>query len=402
MRRAVHRLLAVLLLLALAAAAVWAFRPRPVAVDGVPIDRGPITVTVAAEGRTAVREPYVVSLPLAGRLQRLALHTGDPVVAGTTVLAVIDPTQPELLDERARAVAEARVRATAAAEAAARSAVERAQVNVAFAAEEVERRAPLARAGGLPASELTERMQRLELARADLRSSELAVRVAVFEREQAEAALLYARPRGEGVAPPPRHEVRSPISGTVLRVFAPDEGVLPGGARLLELGDLTDLEVEADVLTREAVRVEPGQRVLLDEWGGERVLDGRVRRVEPAAFTKPSALGVEEQRVWVRIDLVSPPTERARLGQGFRVGVRIVVDEVADALRAPLGALFRDGEAWAVFRFAGGRAELARVRTGRSDGRFVEVLEGLVAGDVVVAYPSDRVAAGVALTLRGR
>lgn len=402
MNSAVRRVLGVLVLLGLAGGAVLVFRPRPVPVETEVVSRGRLEVTVSAEGRTAVSETYVVSMPLAGRLQRPNLHTGERVESGATVLAVVEPSEPDLLDERARAVAQARVRTTEAAEAAARSAVERAQVAVAFAAEQVERRAPLARAGSLPASELTEHMQRLELARADQRSAELAVQVASFEREQAEAALLYARPPQEGAPLPPRHQVRSPISGVVLRVFATDEGVLPAGTRLMELGDLAGLEVEADVLTRDAVRIVAGQRVRLEQWGGEAPLEGRVRRVEPAAFTKLSSLGVEEQRVWVRIDLTSPPEARVRLGQGFRVEARIVVDEVEDAVRVPSGALFRDGEAWAAFVVREGSAVLTRVTPGRSDGRTTEVLAGLAPGDLVVAYPSDRVSPGVAVQVRER
>lgn len=393
--RFVRRLLALLLTLALVAGAVWAFLPRPVPVETARVERGTLRVAVEAEGRTCLREPYRVSTPVAGRVRRIQLHAGDPVVAGETVLAVVEPTDATLLDPRAQAVAEASVRTAEAAEEAAKAAIARARVALAFEEGEVTRREPLVRKGIVTAAELAERTQRVDLAKAELRAAELQLRVAAFEHEQAEAALVYATPPKDGESRPKRHEVRAPIGGVVLRVLGEDEGVLPAGTALLEIGDLEDLEVEADFLTRDAVRLAPGQPARLAQWGGEPPLDARVRRVEPAAFTKVSALGVDEQRVWVKIEFVSPPAARPRLGQGYRVEVSVVVEEVPDAKLVPTGALFRRGEGWAAFVVRAGRATLVDVDAGRSDGRRTEVRAGLEPGDVVVAYPSDRVADGV-------
>jgi HlyD family secretion protein len=239
------------------------------------------------------------------------------------------------------------------------------------------------------------------MAREEERSAQFAVQVAEYEVEQARAALLQVQP------PPPgssarvtRFEVRSPIDGRVLHVFQESEAVVPAGTRLLELGEPADLEVEIDVLSRDAVRIAPSAKVLLEHWGGDAPLVARVRLIEPAAFLKVSALGIEEQRVYVIADLVDPPAKRARLGDAYRVEARIVLWESDDVLKVPAGALFRRGDGWAVFAVVDGRAELRPVQVGHNNGLEAEVLGGLAEGAAVVLHPSDRIQDGVAVAPR--
>jgi HlyD family secretion protein len=234
-----------------------------------------------------------------------------------------------------------------------------------------------------------------------VRAAQFAVTVSEFEREQAKAALLqnHAPPSAEREAY--RFEVRAPIDGRVLHVFQESTAVIPSGTRLLELGDPADLEVEIDVLSRDAVRIVPGAKVDLEQWGGDGPLRARVRLVEPAGFLKVSALGIEEQRVYVIADLTDPPERRPRLGDAYRVEARIVVWEAADVLKVPAGALFRHGDGWAAYVVnGGGRAERRAVRVGHSDGRETEVLGGLAAGEEVVLNPGDRIRDGTAVVPR--
>jgi HlyD family secretion protein len=205
------------------------------------------------------------------------------------------------------------------------------------------------------------------------------------------------------MTPPPNgfhFTIPSPITGRVLRVFQESSGVVAAGANLLELGDPTDLEIEIDVLSREAVKIRPDAPVLLEQWGGDRALNGTVRLVEPSAFTKISTLGVEEQRVNVIVDLLDPPAERMQLGDGFRVEARIVVAQADDVLKTPTSALFRVGDDWAVFRVVDGVAHQQIVKLGLQNGLEAEVVEGLAEGDVVVTHPGDNVVAGAQVKRR--
>lgn len=400
MRRLLARLAWLLVLAGLAVAGVLAFRPRPVPVDLATVERGDLRLVVEEEGRTRVREPYRVTLPLAGRIERVALHAGDPVEAGRTLLVRLHPADPALLDERAVAQAEAAVQVAAARVEAAGAQVEQAREALRYARERVAVYRPMAREGAVAAEQLRALQHEETLATQRERSATLAAQVAAYEREQAQAALLHARgPRG---APGPAAplELRAPVDGRVLRVLHEDEAALPAGAALLELGDVGDLEVVVEALTRDAVGMPPGAPVELAGWGGEAALAGRVRRVEPSAFTKVSALGVEEQRVRVVVDLDTPAAQRPALGDGFRVEARIEVGRRDGVLRVPSGALFRQGEGWAAFRAEQGRARLVAVQPGASDGRLTEVLAGLSAGEQVVAWPSDKVADGVELAPR--
>lgn len=379
---------------------VWGFLPTPVEVDAGAVDRGDLVVSIDHEGKTRVRNRYEVSSPLAGRLLRIDLRPGDRVEAGKTVLATIEPADPELLDVRARTQAKARVDAAVAGREQAQSELERARALHTQAARELDRAKGLRTRQNLTEQEFeTAVFQELSRA-AELRAAESAIRIAEFELAQARAALILTRPPSPGADETPRFEIRSPIDGVILRVFQESATVATPGLRLVEVGDPTDLECEVDVLSTDAVKIEPGQRVLFEHWGGPTPLHGRVRVREPAAFTKVSALGVEEQRVNIIIDLLGSPQERAALGDGYRVEARIVTWEGRDIIKAAAGALFRHGPDWAVYRIEDGRAALRTVTLGQGNGLETQVLEGLQPGDRVILHPSDRVTDGVAVEPR--
>jgi HlyD family secretion protein len=388
---------AVLLVLALA----WLFRPDAVPVDLAAVERGPLTVAVSDEGETRVRDVYVVSAPVPGRMQRIEVEAGDAVVADSTVVARIEPSDPAFLDVRSAAEARAGVDAAAAARTHAEAQVSRAEAELEFARAELERMRALARSHTVSANELDSAERRAKTAVAALAEAQAQRRVRESEYQVARARLLSPATSRQGKGACDCVEVRSPVSGTVLRVVTESEGVVQAGAPLLEVGSPEQLEVVVDLLSADAVRVEPGQRVIIEAWGGEQPLAGRVRRVEPFGFTKVSALGIEEQRVNVVIDITEPRERWLRLGHGYRVEPRIVLWEADDVLRVPLSALFRQGDRWAVFVEQGGRAVLREVELGQGNGLEAEVRGGLEAGERVVLHPGDRVSPGVRLVERG-
>lgn len=372
----------------------YAFVPRPSPVDTAPVTRGPLAVTVHQDGRTRIKERYVVSTPLSGRLLRVTLHPGDPVEAGKTQLTALDPTDPELLDPRTQAQAEARVKAADMTRQQAVPLLEQARTTHTFARTELERARDLYRDRTVSHQELDNAEQKEFAAAAGLRAAQFAVQIADYELELARAALMRSNPREGPNGNSGHFPIVAPISGRVLRVFQESSAVVPAGARLLELGDPSDLEVEIDVLSADAVRIKPGAQVVFEHWGGDAPLHGRVRRIEPAGFLKISALGVEEQRVNVIVDFADPPEKRAALGDGYRVEARIVIWEAADVLKAPTGALFREGQDWAVFALVNGRARLQRLTLGHRNDLEAEVLRGLDENTRVIVHPSDQIQDG--------
>lgn len=387
---------------ALIGALAVAFMPRPVLVDVVRAERGPLRVTVDEDGRTRIRERYVVSAPLSGQLCRIELEPGDCVVAGRTLIATLSPTAPELIDARMREQLEARVRAAEiqVQSAGARSA--RAEATHELAGVELTRATQLAGQGASSRQELDRAREFARAAAEDLKAADYAKQIAGFELDQARAALsLSATPFRPGDR---EWEMRivAPVGGRVLRVFQEDAAVVSPTTRLVELGDPADLEVEVDVLSSDAVQIRPGARVFFEHWGGDAPLEGRVRVVEPAGFLKISALGVEEQRVNVIIDFTTPAQRRIALGDAYRVEARIVVWEADNVLKVPVGALFRSEGEWAVFTLIAGRARLIRVSIGHSNGRETEILGGLSRGESVVVHPSDKVADRVRISPRTR
>ena len=379
------------LLVALIVAGVW---PRGVPVEVATVTRGPLVVTVDEEGMTRVKNRYVVSAPVAGQLRRIDWKAGAPVEAGKTVIAVLETGGADFLDARSQAQAEARVHATEAAREAALAQRARADAAAKMFSADYERLKELFGKKVLSQQEFDAAQMRADTAAQDARAAEFSLKVAEYELEQARALLV--RGKGGGSAEP--LVITSPVDGKILRVFQESERMVPAGFSLVEVGDPTDLEVRIEVLSRDGVAIRPGARVLLERWGGAEPLVARVRLVEPSAFTKISALGVEEQRVYVVADFVDPIERRPTLGDSYRVEARVVTWENASALRAPAGALFQRGGAWQAFVLDGAHARLRSVKVGRGNGVETEVLEGLREADHVVVYPGDKVADGTRVT----
>ncbi len=368
-----------------------AWRPEPIAVDLASAERGPMVVTVDEDGRTRVKDRFIVSAPLAGTLARIQLRAGDAVRRGDLVARLVPLTAP-FLDPRSRAETEARVAASQATLRQAGTVIEQARAAHDFARREAARQRTLLREGATAAhaaeqAELAERTRREELA-----SAQFGLRVAESDVRLAQAALQRL-----GAAPGPRSEqleVRSPVDGRVLKVMQESEGVVQPGTALVEIGDPAALEIVVDVLTADAVGILPGAPVVIERWGGTSDLQGRVHRVEPSAFTRVSALGVEEQRVNVLVDLDEPRDRWAELGDGYRVEARIVVWQAPDVLRVPAGAVFRHKAGWAVYAVEKGMARIRVVDLGRRNGAQAQIVGGLRAGQQLVVYPGDNVVDG--------
>jgi HlyD family secretion protein len=360
-------------------------------------------VGVEEDGQTRIRERYVISAPLAGNLQRITLDPGDPITAGQTLLAAIDPTDPSMLDVRAIAQAEARVRASEAAMLQAEAGYERAQAELDFAEKDLARIRELDAPGTLGDEELDRAELRQQTAVQDLRTARFAVDVARFELEQVQAALLHTRP-GDSTTQPTDASAQlrliAPVDGVVLRLLQESSAVVTPGTPLLEVGDPRDLEAVVDVLSTDAVQIEPGAPATIERWGGGEPLRAAVRLVEPAAFTKFSALGVEEQRVNVILDLLTPFDQRQSLGDAYRIEANITLWQADDVVQVPTGALFRRGDQWSVFVIEEGLAREVPVQIGQRNGLVAEVLEGLEPGQQVIAYPSDRVSEGTQVVAR--
>ncbi len=388
--------------IAVAIAIVLLFRPQPVAVDLVTASLGNITVSVAEEGKTRVKEVFVVSAPLPGLKRRIEIHAGDAVAAGETVVAQIEPSDPSFLDVRSMAEAEAGVRAAEANQRLAVAAVERAEAELDFARAELTRYTRLAERDSISQNELEAAQRRARISAAALEEARAGSNARSSELEQAQARLMEpAGARTQKDEDCACVDVYSPVNGFVLQVMNESEGVVSAGTPLIEVGDPRQLEIEVDLLSTDAVRVNPGQRVLVEAWGGSDPLQGVVRRVEPFGFTKVSALGIEEQRVKVLIELMDPPERWERLGHGFRVQARIILDEAKDVLQVPQATLFRDRDRWAVFVAEGDVARLRHVELGVQNGLKAEILAGLEAGERVIVQPGDRVSDGVLLAERG-
>ncbi len=373
---------------------VWAFRPAPVAADFATVERGTLQVTVDEEGRTRVRDRYVIKAPVPGSLQRIELEPGDRVVAGKTVIARFAPTDPALLDVRTRSELEARLRAAEAGVGAARAERDRIRTELEFAQTELKRVRSLVQGGALAQRDLDAAEREVATLERALQSAEFNIRTAQHQVELARASLVQTRSGRTETIP-----LYSPVDGLVLRKLHEDAGPVPTGQPLVEVGDLRDLEIVADLLSSAAVSVDPGQPVLIEQWGGDRALHGRVRMIEPSGFTKVSALGVEEQRVNVIIDF-DEPEDAVKIGDGYRVEVRIIVWSKDDVVKVPTSSLFRHEEKWAVYKVVDGIASLQVVQIGQNSGLEAEVLSGLAAGDRIIVYPSDEIADGVKVVPR--
>ncbi len=379
----------VVLLVTLIVIGLW---PRPLPVEQAVAARGPLLVTVDEEGQTRVRNRYVIASPAGGHLRRIEWKAGAVVEAGVTVLGVLETGGADLLDARSLAQAQARVRGAenAREQASARHALAIATLDQART--ELKRAQTLSEQNIISHQELELALTNERIAAQEERATGFGLKVADYELEQAQAVLVRSEPSDGKESE--SMKIFSPVNGRVLRVMQESARTVPAGTPLLEVGDPTDLEVRIEVLSRDGVAITPGARVLLEQWGGEKPLDARVRLVEPSAFTKISALGVEEQRVYVIADFVDPVAVRPTLGDGYRVEARIVRWSADNVLRVPAGALFQREGAWQTFVIEGSHAKLRGVTTGQSNGIETEITGGLAEGERVIIYPGDRVADG--------
>ena len=392
-----------ILLLAVGGWFVYRSMQPQLLVDAAMVDRGPMEAWIDEDGKTRLQDRYIVSAPLSGNLVRIQLREADPVEAGKTTLATIHPAAPGLLDVRERRQAEARRTAASLAVDQSRSRSSAVRESLELAGKTLERLNYLKERDSTSQQDVDIAQAEFQSLKAQLSVATIAEAIAKFELEQVEAALLHvesdAIPQDQtlGLQGEDFHIV-APIDGRVLRVLQESQAVVQPGDALLEIGDPRRLEIEIDVLSPDAVKIRAGDPVRITGWGGDQPLNGRVRLVEPAATTKISSLGVEEQRVNVVVDIEEPPENRETLGDAFRVDARIIYWQSKDVLRVPSSALLRVSEGWAVYRIEGNRALRTPIQIGHRNPRWTEVLEGLSAGQQVIEYPSDKISSGVLVT----
>lgn len=387
-------IVAALIVIALAVLMTLSFRPQPIPVDIVHAGPATITVSIRERARTRVKDRFVISAPVAGFAPRLGWEVGDRVEAGQELVR-LQPVPTSVLDRRSLEAARAEVARAEAAMAAAQAGLEAARAAAELAEREYRRLQPLFERGTISANELDRADAGQREAAASLRSAEFEVEVTRQGLRHARAALVQGQANGDEVLGD--YRVTAPVTGRVLALLHESAGVVQPGEPLLEIGDPVSLEIVAEVLTADAVRLTPGLTVELERWGGDEPLIGEVRVVEPAAFTKVSALGVEEQRTNVLVELVSPFEEWSALGDGFRIETRFILKRETDIVSVPNGALFRSGDGWALFVVSDGRAERREVDLGTRGDRRTAVTSGLAEGEAVIAHPDTDVADGVAV-----
>lgn len=372
---------------------IYLLLPSPVPVSAVEVRADHFAEHVEDEGRTRLRDPHEVSAPISAYLRRVELEPGDEVSAGD-VLFQLESAPAPTLDARAREQARETAEAARARLEAAEAELERRASELELARIEYERSHLLLERGAISVEERDRRRSRLDAARAAERGARHAIDVARFELEAARATIEIADGR-RAPGDQPTLDIPAPFSGTITRRHRRSEGPVGAGEVILELGDLSDLEVVVELLSVDAVRLRPGMRVVFERWGEDAPLEGLVHRIEPAGFEKISALGVEEQRVPVRVDITSPREQWLALGDGYRVEARFIVWEDDDVLQVPTSALFRRDDRWHVFVVRDGRAALREVKTGRRSGLWTQVRDGLEPGETVITHPDDRIADGV-------
>lgn len=391
MQRAIRWIVGAVVVIAIAAGFWLALREQPALVDTATLSSGPMTVTIDQEGRTRVREIYTVSSPIAGHLSRTTLDVGDRVKANETVVAFIHPLDPPLIDRRAQAELRAAVEAARSAVVLAQAERERAKAALDLAAGDLERAESLSRTSVISQRALEKAVADRTLAEAQLRSAEATIRVREAELESAEARLLQPTDMSRDARSDCCVNVTSPADGVVLEVLTKSEQAVTAGAQIATIGDPGNLEIVVDLLSSDAVRIAPGMKADITDWGGEGDLPATVRRIDPSGFTKISALGIEEQRVNAILDFDKPAPA---LGHGFRVYARLAVWRGSDILQVPISALFRHEGMWSVYRIVDGKAVLTSIETGHMNDEVAEVTKGLTAGDVVIVHPSDQIEDG--------
>ena len=391
---------AALLIAGLCALAWLGFSESPIPVELGRVDVGSVELSIEDDGETRIRERYTITSPITGKLARIELHPGDPIEKDSTRLVLIEPTDPSLLDARSQLEAEGRLKATQTAIERADELIKVANESLQLAEHNFERSKQLFSLNAIARAEFDQVEHSFRSANAELRAANFLRSIAQHENSIAQAALsLDTTPESTPF------EIHAPIDGTILRVLREDAGVIAPGSPLLEVGDPREMEVQVDVLSTAAVSIRPNNKVLIERWGNNQTLSGHVRRVEPSAFLKISALGVEEKRVRVLVDLDQPWEERQSLGDGYRIEARIVVDSSpADGMFVPTGALESNAQSWFVHRlipssFRYPRVERVEVSVGIKNRDFAQITGGLKQGDSVVLYPPEKLKDGAKVTI---
>ncbi len=388
-----------IILAAIILAIGYGFMPKPVMVETAEAKRGYMRVSIEEEGRTRVKNRFIISAPVAGFARRIKLNVGEAVSRGEAITE-LEPLRPALLDPRSRAEAEARVAAANAALQAARENAEAAKAEAGFVKKQLERVRQLYKDSLVPLEKLDEAETGFRRKEAAMRASEFSVEVARYEKEAALTTLKYSV-AGDPGQYTGKVMIKSPVSGRVLRISHKSEGVVLEGEALVEIGDPSALEVEVDLLSADAVRIKPGTPVIFERWGGDKPLEGRVRIVEPTGFTKISALGVEEQRVLVISDIVSAQEKWSQLGDGYRVEASFILWENEGVLQIPTSGLFHYNGGWAVFGVKDRRAQTRSVQIGYRNGLSAEVVSGLNEGDIIITHPDSSIKDGARIRIHG-
>ncbi len=396
-RRSIFWLIILLLIIT---GLIFAFRPQAIAVDFVKVKSGSLVVTVEEEGETRIKDVYVLSAPVTGRMLRIDAEVGDEVAAAETLIAQIKPIDPEFLDVRSEEESRAAVKTAEASLKLAEAQLVEAESEFEFATSELDRAKKLIQKQVIPEREMDNAKREFKSKRAGVNTAKAALRARQFELAQARAHLVSPADLQTNDADCQCITILSPITGKILQVLNESEGVISMGTPLVEIGDPLDLEIVVDFLSTDAVKIKPGQRVIIDEWGGSDNLQGIVRKIEPFGFTKTSALGIDEQRVNVIIDLNDNIEKWQRLGHGYQIEASVVLWENDESLKVPLTALFRDNEKWAVFIEQENYAKLQHVQVGQRNTLEAEITEGLSVGDQVILHPSNQIADGVRIKER--
>jgi HlyD family secretion protein len=392
----IRKLFPWLIVFVLAGAVFYGLKPKPLVVDLAEIKRGSLSVSVVEEGKTRIRHRHVISPPVAGYLRRVELRAGSPIVRGKTVLAVIQASTSNFLDPRTKAEAEARIKTSEAIRETRQADLDRASAALDLAEKQLERQEKLRQSGAAADQDYDIAAAEAQVRRRERNAAEFAVRAAESDVDVARAALLQAQAPSADQAKP--IEVLAPVDGFVLNVFEESERPVTPGLPIMEVGDINDLEAEIELLSSDAVGISPGADVSIEQWGGGTSLKGKVSVVEPGGFTKISSLGVEEQRVKVRVDFIDPVPPGHTFGDRYRVEARIITWKGDDVLQIPTGALYRKGNQWMTFIAENGVARETKVTIGQNNGISAQVLEGLEAGTKVILHPPDKVEDGAALT----